>query len=541
MAAILLCAPAGFAVMVEEGANSQDGPGNGPVVTSLDDQCMIDYQAFEYAGSDGAIYFPGGYYGNNMGLMKFTNSCTPYVYLYALCADLYHQLRQYAYCVELNDAVVDAAYPEQYKAMGYVLSWNAVTSDHEARVMQTAVWKLSDVLNSNSPNYGIPHYHVDNGIGYPDFSDTPVYPYVNTVYHNRPAVNDPANALVLDALGYDGDGIEKNIMMDGDLCLFATDPPVIDPSRDSSWVTVHLCIERGAQALAVGNTTVSGIRLLITTDNGLFTNEEMFTDGDGCVEFVIGQQLNALVGVEVTACTNSQWPVIVTPCTWDADRCNDPQILIVFDDPDTMCCSLPIPPDNWLSVELTSFDAVVEDGKVVLNWRTASETDLASWEIERCESGSGAFEVITTLPGQNQSMGASYHYADESVQPGVMYDYRLADIDINGSRTVHGDVIRTAGLPEENGAVINEFVLEEAYPNPFNPTATIRFAVGAEGPVSLRVFDITGAEVAVLADGHLAVGDYTVRFNASGLPSGLYFYRLTAPNFSATKRMILLK
>ncbi len=91
------------------------------------------------------------------------------------------------------------------------------------------------------------------------------------------------------------------------------------------------------------------------------------------------------------------------------------------------------------------------------------------------------------------------------------------------------------------------FELKQNYPNPFNPTTTIKYTIpqlnGVEthGRVSLRVYNILGEEVATLVNKQQAPGNYTVQFDASNLPSGVYFYTLRVGNFVATKKMILLK
>ena len=92
-----------------------------------------------------------------------------------------------------------------------------------------------------------------------------------------------------------------------------------------------------------------------------------------------------------------------------------------------------------------------------------------------------------------------------------------------------------------------EFYLAQNYPNPFNPSTTIRYAIpllrGDERGVSttLRIYDILGNEVATLVDEWREAGNYSVNFNASKLSSGLYFYTLRAGDFSATKKLILMK
>lgn len=94
---------------------------------------------------------------------------------------------------------------------------------------------------------------------------------------------------------------------------------------------------------------------------------------------------------------------------------------------------------------------------------------------------------------------------------------------------------------EEGGSTPNTFAVLQNYPNPFNPTTTIRFSLPQRSHVTLKVFDILGKEVATLVDGDLNPGEHSVVFNATKLPSGVYFYRLNTSTFSQTKRMEVLK
>lgn len=94
----------------------------------------------------------------------------------------------------------------------------------------------------------------------------------------------------------------------------------------------------------------------------------------------------------------------------------------------------------------------------------------------------------------------------------------------------------------------NRATLNQNYPNPFNPSTTIRFSVPASSVsnqasefITLKVFNLLGQEIRTLAQQKLVAGEYTIEFNASDLPSGVYFYRLTSGGFAATKRMMLLK
>jgi aminopeptidase N len=90
-------------------------------------------------------------------------------------------------------------------------------------------------------------------------------------------------------------------------------------------------------------------------------------------------------------------------------------------------------------------------------------------------------------------------------------------------------------------SLILDFRLEQNYPNPFNTSTQIRFKIPSLQKVLLKVFNPLGENVAVLANEELPAGDYTINFNPTDLPSGVYLYSLTAGESIETKKMILLK
>lgn len=87
----------------------------------------------------------------------------------------------------------------------------------------------------------------------------------------------------------------------------------------------------------------------------------------------------------------------------------------------------------------------------------------------------------------------------------------------------------------------SDFSLSQNYPNPFNPTTTINYSIPSSSFVSLKVYDVLGNEVAILANEEKSPGKYSLAFNASMLSSGIYFYRIQAGDFMETKKLILLK
>ena len=108
-----------------------------------------------------------------------------------------------------------------------------------------------------------------------------------------------------------------------------------------------------------------------------------------------------------------------------------------------------------------------------------------------------------------------------------------------------GIAVLTVDLGITNLDVVKQipknFMLSQNFPNPFNPTTTISFAIPSSAFTSLKVYDILGNEVATLVNEEKPAGDYEITFNASTLTSGVYLYRLSAGNFTEIKKMILMK
>jgi hypothetical protein len=96
-------------------------------------------------------------------------------------------------------------------------------------------------------------------------------------------------------------------------------------------------------------------------------------------------------------------------------------------------------------------------------------------------------------------------------------------------------------IKDENPDVVISFALKQNFPNPFNPITQIEFNLKSDGDLTLKIYDLTGALVNIIADGYYKSGVHTVTFRAKDMPSGIYFYRLQQGNNYITKKMILLK
>ncbi len=191
--------------------------------------------------------------------------------------------------------------------------------------------------------------------------------------------------------------------------------------------------------------------------------------------------------------------------------------------------------DGVLPVELISFSALIKDNSVELIWDTTTEINNYGFNVER-RPETGDWEKVGFVPGNgNSNAPKSYSFKDEEVPPGKVY-YRLKQIDFDGTF----EYSNTIELQMTNSLPTN-FVLNQNYPNPFNPTTVISYQLSADSQTKLEIFDSIGRLVATLIDAKQAAGSYSYNFNADGLPSGTYAYRLATDGVSETKKMLLIK
>ncbi|QQS35980.1 MAG: T9SS type A sorting domain-containing protein [Ignavibacteriales bacterium] len=189
-------------------------------------------------------------------------------------------------------------------------------------------------------------------------------------------------------------------------------------------------------------------------------------------------------------------------------------------------------------VELTEFTAEVNSNSVTLNWGTSSETNNAGFEIHRLKDSknesSGNWEVIAFVKGNGTTTEThTYSYSDKNLNTGK-YTYRLKQIDLDGSFEYSNEIEFSIDVP------VN-FELLQNYPNPFNPSTTITYNIPQNAFIILKVFDVLGNSIATLVNEEQPAGSYDVKFDASGLSSGLYFYKLEYNDNVQVKKMLLLK
>ncbi len=130
----------------------------------------------------------------------------------------------------------------------------------------------------------------------------------------------------------------------------------------------------------------------------------------------------------------------------------------------------------------------------------------------------------------------NYSYTDNlsDLDNASTVSYRLKQVDYDGSFEYSKEIEVTLTL-------VSDYSLAQNYPNPFNPSTTISYSIPVQGKVRLIVYDALGREVRKLVDEEKDAGNYKIEFNADGLASGIYFYRMWTPAVTITKKLILLK
>lgn len=185
-------------------------------------------------------------------------------------------------------------------------------------------------------------------------------------------------------------------------------------------------------------------------------------------------------------------------------------------------------------VELSSFTAsLIENNFVLLRWSTFTSVNNQGFEIEK-RAPSDQWEVIGFVESRgNSNTLMEYSFTDETMHQSPITQYRLKMIDFDGTFS-YSDVVEVHTSPLS-------FELAQNYPNPFNPSTKISWQSPVGSRQTLKVYDVLGNEIVTLVDEYRDAGSYEVSFDATGLASGVYVYRLMTEGFVETKKMVLLK
>jgi hypothetical protein len=200
--------------------------------------------------------------------------------------------------------------------------------------------------------------------------------------------------------------------------------------------------------------------------------------------------------------------------------------------------------DNILPVELTSFTASAQGRQIDLRWATATEVDNYGFEVERRPlsspplSGEGiqGWAQVAFVQGKGTTSAPQLYTYNDAVQSSGKFQYRLEQIDRDGN-------FEFSSIVEVNVALApGDYALSQNFPNPFNPSTKIQFALESTQFAEVRVFNSLGEEVKTLFSGVGEAGVINeVQFDGREFASGVYFYSLMAGGRHDIKKMLLLK
>jgi hypothetical protein len=187
--------------------------------------------------------------------------------------------------------------------------------------------------------------------------------------------------------------------------------------------------------------------------------------------------------------------------------------------------------------------AASANGSITVNWKANThDADLWGYFVYRDTTKSFVVNASKIVVQTGDTT-----FVDSLTTAGKTYYYKIVAVDVHGNiSTPSAELSKAAtSILNPDGQLPQTFQLFQNYPNPFNPETVIRYQVAGassqNSEVSLRVYDLLGREVATLVNAPQSAGFYAVTFDASGLSSGIYLYRLQAGQFTDAKRLIVMK
>ncbi len=253
-----------------------------------------------------------------------------------------------------------------------------------------------------------------------------------------------------------------------------------------------------------------------------------------------------LLLLHLWAARNNRLNWLPTSTTTSYDTGGDTIKALIEDPNDPVFSGIPIAPDNTMNWVITPYDYMETpdggSGKVLAREVGSLNVLFVRWDpwIE-FYNGSGDYPAgYRTLIGNgndhaNATLGVPinfYNFTEDAKRVYLNEVARMVKL---------GKVEKPVSVSENKYELPSEYLLKQNYPNPFNPVTTIEFAIPKKSYVKLFVFDVLGRLVTKLIDNNLESGYHKVKFNASNLSAGVYFYKIEAGDFVNVKKLVLIK
>ena len=177
-------------------------------------------------------------------------------------------------------------------------------------------------------------------------------------------------------------------------------------------------------------------------------------------------------------------------------------------------------------------DVKMSDNYYEIEWQGGNYKFASKYIVEKA-TGDNDFVEIDGVAADNNEKKIYSVLSDRGEQSQVVF-FRIKQINKDGS-TIYSDVVKVGQ------GIIDDVIIGQNFPNPFNPTTLIEFELLQDSDVEVKVYNLAGKEISVLQKGFLNKGSHQFKFDAAGYPSGVYIYQITTPLSSQTRKMILAK
>ncbi len=353
-----------------------------------------------------------------------------------------------------------------------------------------------------------------------------------------------------------------------------------DPDGDN--LTVNSIVSQAAN----GSATTDGSTVTYTPNaqfNGNDSFEYEVSDGNGGLDTaLVNVTVTAIndvpVAVNDTASTNEDMAVEVAVLDNDSDADNDALTVTATLDETNGTATI----NSGTTVTFTpdadfygegSFRYVISDGNGGEDTATVSVTvnsindapqivglpDLIDMDIndstklkmqDYAQDVDTPYERLTwTFSTSGPEISYNYSSATDTLtiySGDIQGEYSLFttltdDSSASDDDTILVRVVDVSGIDDLQSVIPKTFVVEQNFPNPFNPVTTLRFGLPAPASVKIGIYNVNGQRIALLNEGKMSAGFHNIRFNAAHMPSGVYYYRIIAGKHSTVKKMILLK
>jgi hypothetical protein len=226
-----------------------------------------------------------------------------------------------------------------------------------------------------------------------------------------------------------------------------------------------------------------------------------------------------------SASTNGRHYFMVSAQTLDPN--------IFYDSNVDSVCSI----DNISPAAPRSLTGYQTPTSICLTWKRNPEDDLSGYVLYRSTKPIKDTDTLSQYASTSDTM---YIDKEISISPELYYVVRAGDVHGNLSPFSNQVSFILTDVTDQRTSLFT-YSLEQNYPNPFNPVTVISFSIRKQEYTEIKIFDMTGREVTTLLSQEMSAGNHTQRWNAEGMTSGVYFYRLKAGTFTETKKLLLLR